>query len=43
MLQLCSSKKRMVAAIALLAGLSILVVILESSQLRNHQEDIHDR
>lgn len=42
MLQLCSSKKRMVAAIALLAGLSILVVILESSQLRNHQEDIHD-
>jgi len=42
MLQLCNSKKRMVAAIALLAGLSFLVIILESSQLRNHQEDIHE-
>lgn len=42
MLQLCSSKKRMVAAIALLTGLSILVIILESSQLRNHLEDIHE-
>ena len=72
MLQLCcNSKKRMVAAVALLAGwlrfpnfihralirrfalknikpltlsgLSILAIILESSQLRSHQEDIHDR
>jgi len=42
MLQLCSSKKRMVAAIAVLATLSLLVVILESSQLRSHQEDIHE-
>jgi len=43
MLQLCcNSKKRMVAAVALLAGLSILAIILESSQLRSHQEDIHD-
>jgi len=32
----------MVAAVALLAGLSILVIILESSQLRSHQEDIHE-
>ena len=27
----------------LLSGLSILAIILESSQLRSHQEDIHDR
>ena len=26
-----------------LSGLSILAIILESSQLRSHQEDIHDR
>ena len=36
------SKKRMVFAIATLAGLSFLIIILESSQLRSHQEELQD-
>jgi len=41
MIEFCS-KKRMVFAIAVLAGLSFLIIILESSQLRSHQEEIQD-
>jgi len=29
-------------AIAALAGLSVLIIILESTHLRSHQDDIHD-
>eukprot|EP00092_Neocalanus_flemingeri_P001431 GFUD01001527.1.p1 GENE.GFUD01001527.1~~GFUD01001527.1.p1 ORF type:complete len:158 (+),score=28.81 GFUD01001527.1:97-570(+) len=36
------SKKRMVVAIAALAGLSVFIIILESTQLRSHQDDIHE-
>ena len=32
----------MVFAIAVLAGLSFLIIILESSQLRSHQEELQD-
>jgi len=42
MIEFCS-KKRMVVAIAALAGLSVLIIILESTHLRSHQDDIHDR
>jgi len=44
MIESCS-KKRMVLAIAILAGLSFLIIILESSQLKSNNEefqDIHD-
>ena len=41
MIEFCS-KKRMVFAIAALAGLSFLIIILESSQLRSHQEELQD-
>ena len=44
MIERCS-KKQMVFAIAVLAGLSFLIIILESSQLRSNNEefnDIHD-
>ena len=41
MIESCS-KKRMVFAIAVLAGLSFLIIILESSHLRSHQEEIQD-
>ena len=44
MIESCS-KKRMVFAIAVLAGLSFLIIILESSQLKSNSEefqDIHD-
>jgi len=41
MIEFCS-KKRMVLAIAALAGLSVLIIILESSHLRSHQDDIHE-
>ena len=44
MIESCS-KKRMILAIAVLAGLSFLIIILESSQLRSNSEefqDIHD-
>ena len=41
MIEFCS-KKRMVFAIATLAGLSFLIIILESSQLRSHQEELQD-
>jgi len=32
----------MVLAIAALAGLSVVVIILESTHLRSHQDDIHE-
>ena len=41
MIESCS-KKRMIFAIAVLAGLSLLVIILESSQLRSNNEDFQD-
>ena len=41
MIEFCS-KKQMVFAIAILAGLSFLIIILESSQLRSHQEELQD-
>ena len=41
MIESCS-KKRMIFAIAVMAGLSFLVIILESSQLRSNNEDFQD-
>ena len=41
MIESCS-KKRMIFAIAVMAGLSFLVIILESSQLRSNSEDFQD-
>ena len=41
MIERCS-KKQMVFAIAVLAGLSFLIIILESSQLRSKSEDFQD-
>ena len=41
MIESCS-KKRMVFAIAVLAGLSFLIIILESSQLKSNSEEFTD-
>ena len=41
MIESCS-KKRMIFAIAVLAGLSFLIIILESSHLRSNNEDFQD-
>ena len=41
MIESCS-KKRMIFAIAVLAGLSFLIIILESSHVRSNYEDFQD-